>query len=150
MLLYFDLLWLENLGYNAILIGDERGAECSHSRLAIHLLLAIGTKLGDEFLVGIGYEREWQVVLCNELLVAFSTLNAHSDNCIALGKEALIVVTKTASLIGATRCGVLRINVKHEFLTIEITQLNLFAVLVSAKYFRQFLSYFHNNVLILF
>lgn len=146
MLLNFYLPGLENLGYDTILIGNEGGAEGSDSSLAVHLLLTIDTEGRDEGLVGVGDEGERQVVFGYELLMALGTLDAHTDDSITQRKEPFVVVTEVAGLIGAAGSGVLGIDVKHKLAAFEITEFNLFAVLVLTEDLRQSLSYFHCSI----
>lgn len=102
MLLNLDLPCSEDFGNDTILISNEGRTDGTHCRLAIHLLFAISTERCNEGLVGIGYQRERKIILCNELFMTLSTLNADTYHGIALGKETLIIIPQVACLIRAT------------------------------------------------
>lgn len=133
MLLYLDFLWSHDTGDGACFVGNKGSAEYAHGHLAIHLLLAIYAQFLYEFLLCVADEREREVVLLDEFLVALGILCAHADNYISQREETLIVVTQIASLIGASWCGVARINIKYYLLATEFGKSPFFSVLVKAK-----------------
>ena len=104
MFLHLYLFGMEDASDAPLLICNKRGAEGSHSGLAIHLLFTVSTQFSDKPLVLISYKREGQVVALNKLFMAGGTLRAHAHNGIALREKRLIVVAKVTSLVGASRC----------------------------------------------
>lgn len=98
----FNLLWSEYFSNDTVLVSDECCTEGAHCRLAVHFLLSVYAKFSDKFLLCIGNEWERQVVLCDELLVAFGTLYAHPHDSIAFCEKTLIVVAKIAGLVGTS------------------------------------------------
>ena len=149
MFLHLDLLRPEDLGDHTVLVGHESCAERTHGGFSVHLLLTVDTESLHEFLVRVCDEREGQVIFCDELLVALCTLNAHADDGIAFCEHRLIVVPQVASLVGASRSRIARIDIEYELLALEVAQLHFVAILVKSQELRQFISYFHNNNVLL-
>ena len=133
MCLHFDLLRTKDLRHDARFIGDEGGAENAHIRAARHLLLAINAERLHQLQVGIGNQRERQLMLFDKLFVRFRILSAATYDGITLRKKALIVISQVASLARTARRCVARIDVEHEFFTGEIAEMPFFSVLVGAK-----------------
>ena len=67
-------LWSHDTGDGACFVGNKGSAEYAHGHLAIHLLLAIYAQFLYEFLLCVADEREWEVVLLDEFLVALGIL----------------------------------------------------------------------------
>ena len=103
MCLHFDLLRTKDLRHDARFIGDEGGAENAHIRAARHLLLAINAERLYQLQVGIGNQRERQLMLFDKLFVRFRILSAATYDGITLRKKALIIIAQAAGLAGASR-----------------------------------------------
>ena len=72
-------------------------------------------------------------------------LHTHAHHGVALLAEGAVVVAKGTGLGRAAAGGILRIEIEHQFLTLEIGQPYLLAILVEAQYFGRFFSCFQHN-----
>ena len=84
MCLHFDLLRTKDLRNDARFIGDESGAENAHIRAVRHLLLAINAERLHQLQVGIGNQRERQLMLFDKLFVRLGILCAATYDGITL------------------------------------------------------------------
>ena len=78
-----------------------------------------------------------------EPLVFFLVVNAYAYHFIPLCLQFAVVVAQVARLRGAARCHVLRVEIQHELLSLEVVKPYLVAVLVASENFRRFVSDVH-------
>ena len=121
----------------ALLVDDVGGAQRAHRHLAVVLLLAPGFVGFEDAVLGVGDEVERQLVLGDELLVAGGAVAAHAEHLVAQREEALVVVSEVARLGRAARRTVLRVEVEHQLLPLEVTKFNDIPILVRALEFRR-------------
>ena len=74
MFLHLDFLWPDDASDDTVLVCKESGAEYAHGHLAIHFLLSIYAEFRNQSFLCIADERERQVVLLDEFLVALGIL----------------------------------------------------------------------------
>ena len=62
---------------------------------------------------GIANEGKWKLIFLNEFLMRPGIMCANPDHYIPLCKKAFVIIAQAAGFVGATWCGIFRINIKY-------------------------------------
>ena len=128
----FHLLRKNDTFDDTFFVDNESGTEGAHILASIHAFLTPHTELFHQFLVGIGNESKWKLVLSYELLMRLSIVYTYSNDFVTGLAEFCIIVTQIACLRSTSRCVVLRVEVEHDFLSLIVTQTNFFTIFVES------------------
>src|SRR5205085_9127031 len=98
----------------ALLVYEEGLAADAHVLLAHELLLAVDAVSVGDRVVGVGQEREGELVLVRELPVRALVVERDAEDFDPAPLELRERVAETASLLRAARRVVLRVEVEHD------------------------------------
>jgi len=88
---------------------------------------------GNDFAVGIGNEREVEIVFFDKLFVAFGTIVTHSHDGDVIGLQVPHAVAEAAGFLGAAAGEIFGIEIEqNDFLADEVAEVKCLAVLVYA------------------
>jgi len=118
MLLRFDIL--DDAGDNAVFVNYVCNAEGAFVFFAVKLLFAPSLISRDDFLFGVGKEREWEIILFCEFLMRLYGVGTHADDGVASLLEGCIVVPEVAGFFGAAGRVVLRVEVQDNFSSAQV------------------------------
>lgn len=140
----FYLLGTQDAFHRSVGRYDERGAENAHVFAPVHGFLAPDAEGLGKAMVGIGHEREVEVVFLDELAMGGLAVGANAYNLITGLGKLFFVVAKVAGLGRATRRQVFGIEIQRYLASGIIAQLYLVSILVDTQYIVYFVSYVHN------
>ena len=95
-------------------LNHEGRALCAHVFLTIHAFFDPHAVSFHHFTLFIAQEREWELMLGDELGVALWGVHAHTEDQRPLGKERRVVVSQPTGLRCAPRSVVFGIEIKHD------------------------------------
>ena len=124
-----DLDLMPGLGDRALLVDQEGGALDAHVLAAVQALLHPGAVLLADLAVAIGYQREVEVVLLLELVVARHAVLADAYHLRLEFLESRCIVTEGAGLGGTARGVVLGIEIENDRLAAQLAELELAAAI---------------------
>ena len=113
---------LEDVRDPTIRADEIRGPYHTHVRLAVILLFLPYTVLLGDRVVGVGEERERQVILLLELRLCRDRIRAHAENDRIESLEPREGVAKLARLQRSAGGIIFRVEVEHDDVAAQLTQ----------------------------
>src|SRR6185437_3726869 len=112
----------------AVRVDQEGAAHDAHEALAVQDLLVDHVERAAPGFVGIGHEREGQFLLRGEVGVRLLRIARHADDLRVALAEGGVQIAKILRFAGAAGGRVLRVEVHHQPLALEVGQLQFIAV----------------------
>ena len=128
---------------DAFFVDDEGGAERAHVFPSVHAFLAPGPEGFCQPVVGVGDQREGQLVLFDELLVRLGVVDADADDFIARLLQLAVVVAQVAGLGRTARGHVLGVEIEYHFLPLVVAQPDFLSGFVGSQVVGSFFSGIH-------
>ena len=146
MVFRLHLLREKNPFDDAFFVDDEGGAERAHVFPSVHALLAPGTEGFRQPVLGVGNQREGQLVLFDELLVRLGVVDADTDDFIARLLQLAVVVAQVAGLGRTARGHVFGVEIEYHFLPFIVAQPDFLSGFVGSQVVGSFFSDIHTLV----
>jgi len=145
----FGIYLCDDMLDNALLIDQEGGPAGAHILFAHELLKSPHLVVVHDLLIGVSHQREIQLELILEFLMAFFVIHAYAYDRDTAGGQRLCIISQVAGLCRTARRIVLGVKVKRYLLSLIIFQLYRVPVL-ETKHARIILyyrcAYLHRNV----
>ena len=121
--------FVKDVGYATLLVQQESLSCHTHIFSAVHRLLDPHAIRLTHHLLGVGEQREVQLVLRAEVLMRTLAVRAHTHDAETTLGECFLAITQTLCLECTSRGVVLGIEVEHRLAALEVCERQCVAIL---------------------